>query len=86
MSALFTRAYEQVIWVKDVALDRYKGLPRSGKVAVWVYFALHIVIGAAVWWITPTKLLERERHLLSRGTGQQGADAWIDRRRDGGVG
>ncbi|KAL8291758.1 hypothetical protein RQP46_002016 [Phenoliferia psychrophenolica] len=59
MSALFTRAYEQVIWVKDVALDRYKGLPRSGKVAVWVYFALHIVIGAAVWWITPTKLLEQ---------------------------
>ena len=60
MASLFHRAYERAVWAQTVASDKYRNLPQSGKVAVWVYFALHVVIAGAVWWITPAKLLERE--------------------------
>lgn len=60
MSSLVSGVYERVVYLRNLAADKYKNLPVGGKVAVWVYFALHVVIGVAVWWITPTRLLERE--------------------------
>ncbi|KAK4704324.1 hypothetical protein P7C70_g1879, partial [Phenoliferia sp. Uapishka_3] len=59
MAALFNRAYERGVALTKSALARYEALPQGGKIAVWAYVAIHVLFGAAVWIITPVKLLEQ---------------------------
>lgn len=64
MAALAERALERFHTLRKSLHDRYVELPRAGKVAVWVYFGVHIGVMLAVWIITPGRLMDCERRRI----------------------